>query len=57
MAKNNENNDKFRAKNDIQSHRKVLFIKLEVSKPLKIEKRLEVWALGCHPAMNGHVTY
>ena len=35
---------------------KVLIFSLEMTRLLKIEKWLEAWPLGCHPARNGHVT-
>ena len=35
---------------------KVLIFSLEMTRLLKIEKWLEDWPLGCHPARNGHVT-
>ena len=36
---------------------KVLNFSLEMTRLLKIEKWLEAWPLGCHPARNGHVTH
>ena len=36
---------------------KVLIFSLEMTRLLKIEKWLEAWPLGCHPARNGHVTH
>ena len=36
---------------------KVLIFSLEMTRLLKIEKWLEDWPLGCHPARNGHVTH
>ena len=36
---------------------KVLNFSLEMTRLLKIEKWLEDWPLGCHPARNGHVTH
>ena len=44
-------------KTTFKAIRKVLILCLEVSRLMKIENRLEVWALGCHPARNYHVTY
>ena len=35
---------------------KVLIFSLEMTRLLKIDKWLEAWAVGCHPARNGHVT-
>ena len=36
---------------------KVLIFSLEMTRLLKIEKWLEAWPLGCHPARNGPVTH
>ena len=36
---------------------KVLIFSLEMTRLIKIDKWLEAWAVGCHPARNGHVTH
>ena len=40
----------------ITTSQKVLNFSLEMTRLIKIEKWLEAWPLGCHPARNGHVT-
>ena len=48
---------RFTRKNDISSHMESLNFQSGNDELLKIEKWLEDWPLGCHPARNGHVTH